>query len=158
MKNLFLIRHAEAEPSGARPSDHDRTLSPTGRLEAERMGNRLAAVSPDYLITSTAVRARETAEIIAAAVHFPSGRIVVDGRLYLAEPRMILDAVRALGDVDTVMLFAHNPGLSELAGRLHVLRAGLPTCGVAAFEAQVDSWADFGPATARFVGLYTPAD
>ncbi len=68
MRRLFLIRHAKAEPNVGR-GDYERRLTGRGRDDAKRVAAALAArrVLPDILIHSGAARAKETAEIFAAA-------------------------------------------------------------------------------------------
>src|SRR5712692_9494422 len=69
MTHLYLIRHAEMSPM--KGFLRDEGLSPLGRLQAERLRDRLAAtqeIKADVLISSTFLRARQTAEIIAPAL------------------------------------------------------------------------------------------
>ncbi len=69
MTDLYLIRHGEMNP--IKDFMRDDGLSPLGRLQAERLRDRLAAtqeIKADVLITSTFPRALQTAEIIAPAL------------------------------------------------------------------------------------------
>jgi probable phosphoglycerate mutase len=69
MTDLYLIRHGEMSP--VRGFIRDDGLSPLGRLQAERLRDRLAAtgeIKADVLITSTFPRALQTTEIIAPAL------------------------------------------------------------------------------------------
>src|SRR5690606_6412988 len=68
MKTLFLVRHAKAVPPQPGLPDHDRTLNDRGRRDAPEMGRRIAqrGVLPNLMITSTAARARTTAQLLAA--------------------------------------------------------------------------------------------
>src|SRR6266581_2515465 len=70
MTHLYLIRHAEMSPM--KGFLRDEGLSPLGRLQAERLRDRLAAtqeIKADVLISSTFPRARQTTEILAPALH-----------------------------------------------------------------------------------------
>jgi phosphohistidine phosphatase len=97
------------------------------------------------IVTSTAVRARSTAEILAKALDRESGRIVEDDRLYGATPDGLLDIIRALDDEQTsVMVVGHNPEIGELASRLSDEIADMPTCAVAEFRFDVAGWAEVG--------------
>jgi 2,3-bisphosphoglycerate-dependent phosphoglycerate mutase len=82
MTHLYLIRHAEAiEVFQDGKYGVDLGLSPEGVTQAERLRDRLSAkgdITPDVLLSSTARRAQETAQIIAAALGQP---IVLDSDL-----------------------------------------------------------------------------
>ena len=67
--DLWLLRHGEAEPHGARP-DAERRLTTTGEREARVAGAALRAlrVTPDAVFTSPRVRAMQTAQLACAAV------------------------------------------------------------------------------------------
>src|SRR6266851_5277870 len=73
MTDLYLIRHGEAL-GAIHDIVGDTALSPHGITQAEHLRDRLAAtgeVAADVLISSTLVRARQTAEIIAPALGLP---------------------------------------------------------------------------------------
>jgi 2,3-bisphosphoglycerate-dependent phosphoglycerate mutase len=73
MTNLYLIRHGEAL-GAVHDIIGDTALSPLGIIQAERLRDRLAAtgeIAADVFISSTLVRARQTAEIIAPALGLP---------------------------------------------------------------------------------------
>ncbi|NDH16972.1 MAG: histidine phosphatase family protein, partial [Opitutae bacterium] len=59
-KELFVVRHAKSSWDDPTISDHDRPLNERGLRNAPDMGSRLSdrEVSPDGLISSTALRAR----------------------------------------------------------------------------------------------------
>jgi probable phosphoglycerate mutase len=70
MTNLYLIRHGEMQP--IKDFVRDDGLSALGKIQAERLRDRLAGtqeIKADILIASTLPRARQTAEIIAPALH-----------------------------------------------------------------------------------------
>ncbi len=70
MTDLYLIRHGEAL-GAVHDIIGDTALSPLGILQSERLRDRLAAtgeIAADVLISSTFVRACQTAEIIAPAL------------------------------------------------------------------------------------------
>ncbi len=106
---LILVRHASAEPASGGP-DELRPLSAEGRAAAQRLGERLAALAPDAVVSSPLRRARETAEPIAA-------RAGVELRLdeRLAPGATVLGvraAVAGLGE--TVVGVGHAPDCDEI--------------------------------------------
>ena len=63
--NLYLVRHGESDiPADA--IQHDYALSPLGREQARRLGQRFRGLHIDHLITTPYRRTRETAAAIAA--------------------------------------------------------------------------------------------
>ena len=73
MTHLYLIRHGQAISATLNVVGNTR-LSPLGITQAERLRDRLTAtheIQADVLISSTMLRARHTAEIIAPALNLP---------------------------------------------------------------------------------------
>lgn len=71
--HLYIIRHGEALSAAQKMMGNTR-LSPLGVKQAERLRDRLAAtkeIKADVLISSTMLRARHTAEIVAPALGLP---------------------------------------------------------------------------------------
>ena len=115
MKTLALVRHAKSSWDHPGIDDHDRPLNERGIRDAPRMAARLAAEHPGLrgaaLLSSTALRAATTADAFASAL---DTTVRLDERLYGATPRRIVELVsRSLRA--TVLVVAHDPGLSDLA-------------------------------------------
>src|SRR5262245_20912697 len=143
MKALYLIRHAKSSWADPALADKDRPLNDRGRRDAPTMGERLAKrnVKPDLILSSPAVRALSTAEIIAKKLDYRRKDIVVSERLYAVEADDLLAVIHQLDDkVERVMLFGHNPELTELAHRFSGEITHMPTCAVAEFTFDGDSW------------------
>jgi len=159
VKTLFLVRHAKSSWDEPALPDKDRPLNDRGKRDAPKMGERLAKreVTPDLILSSPAKRALETAQIIAKKLDYKLADIVVDERLYATGADDLLDVIRKLGaKPKIVMLFGHNPELTELAHRLSSKIAHLPTCAVAEFTLDAKSWAAIGKDKPESVALYTP--
>lgn len=160
MKTIYFIRHAKSSWDDPALNDHDRPLNPRGRRDAPRMAARLAdlGVQPDGILTSTARRARQTAEYFREALNVPVSRFRTNETLYHAWPDVIAARVRELPDEwNTVLLFGHNPGYTDLANRMDHQQFidNVPTCGIVAGVAEIDEWNDFRlGATTRKAFLY----
>ena len=145
-KELFLFRHAKSSWDDPTISDHDRPLNERGYRNAPEMGRRLSdrGVSPDVLISSTALRACTTAEIMAGSINFPKDQIVFDRTLYHASATELQEYIGGLDDSHfSVMLFGHNPGMTSLVSHLYGLALdNLPTCWVVYLKFSAESWAD----------------
>ncbi|MFM9058102.1 MAG: phosphohistidine phosphatase SixA [Planctomycetaceae bacterium] len=75
---LYIVRHATAEDVGDVGDDHARRLTKKGRKSFARLVRRLAeaGMEVDLVATSPLVRARETAEILAAELDCPRVEVV----------------------------------------------------------------------------------
>ncbi|HEX9206969.1 MAG TPA: histidine phosphatase family protein [Steroidobacteraceae bacterium] len=144
-KRLTLVRHAKSDWSLPGQEDWDRVLNKRGQQDAPEMARRLRSrkFKPDLILTSPAVRALSTASIMARELKVPAEHIAQDERLYLADPRQMLEVIHELGgQVEHLMVFGHNPGITEFA---NLLSAGeridnLPTCGVFTACFRLDDW------------------
>ena len=145
MKTLVLVRHAKSAWDAPGLDDHERPLAERGLRDAPEMGRRLAerGLVPGIIRSSTAIRARTTAKLLAQALGIGADRVELDERLYGAMPEEILEVVRDFDDAaDTAMVVAHDPGLSDLAFALSGTIEHMPTCAVAEFTFDVGSWAE----------------
>jgi phosphohistidine phosphatase len=160
MKTLSLVRHAKSSWKDKTLSDHDRPLNKRGKRDAPRMGRRLAKASicPDLIVTSTAVRARRTAEKIAAEIGYPISHIMMDEELYLSGVSGVLDLIHNLGDANNhVMLFGHNPDMTDLVNLLTGSSIeNVPTCGIAHIRFDTDAWSRVGTVVAELIGFDYP--
>ena len=119
MPRLRLLRHAKSSWDDPKRSDEERPLNKRGRRDAPRMARWLVENTepPRKLVISPARRTRETADAIIAAFGLPGDAVVIDKRLYLADPGMILTVATEHG-FDNVLVIGHNPGLHDVACRL----------------------------------------
>jgi phosphohistidine phosphatase len=144
---LLLVRHAKATKGDAGVHDRDRPLDDRGRRDAPKMGQRLAEreARPDLILASPALRALETAQLLAGALGYRAADIQVDERLYASTPVTMLSIIQGLDDtLKRVMLVGHNPEMSELAHRFSGEIGDMPTCSVAEFEFASTTWAEVG--------------
>ena len=148
MKQLIIVRHAKSSWKESGLDDRDRPLNKRGERDAPEIGTRLAKRKdrPDLIVSSPAVRALATARIIAKKLGYGCKDIVVEERLYGAGVVELLDVIRNADEsVTTLMLFGHNPGLTELANHLGPREIpNLPTCGVLHLRFDADVWAVVG--------------
>ena len=116
MKTLYLLRHAKSSWKNPGLDDLDRPLNKRGRETAKTMAAylRRAKISPDVVLCSTAVRAKQTLEPIAKAIKPP--RVAFESRIYgVAQPEL-LKYLRGLPEsVECAVMIGHNPGLHDLA-------------------------------------------
>lgn len=156
-RHLMVIRHASAGADRGPRGDFDRALDERGRTEARSLGRRLVELGhrPEWMVASGAVRARQTAETLAAELGLPSDRIELFDDLYLAGVPTLLEFVHGLDPGRrNVALVGHNHGITDLCGVLcDESLAAIPTCGVVAMALSVESWSEVGPGCASRLDL-----
>ena len=146
MKTLLLLRHGKSGLKRTGLSDHDQLLKRRGREDAVRMSRVIAAerLVPELVMSSTARRARETAEEVAGAWGQEAPPLRFDRSLYLARPEALVDALHDLhpSNPNTILLVGHNPGLEELVERLTGKVEALPPAALAHVTLPIDDWLD----------------
>lgn len=120
---LFLIRHGIAAERGLDyPDDGQRPLTDRGWARMQREADALAALDVvfDVILTSPLVRARQTADILAAGGAGRPGPPVIDCEAlgFGGTTDEVLDLVSGYLDAVSVALVGHEPGLGELARTL----------------------------------------
>lgn len=144
MKTLILLRHAKSSWKATGADDHDRPLKKRGLRDAPRAGQvvRERIGVPSVIVTSPALRAKTTAELVATAMAF-QGDITADRRLYLASADQLLEVVRELPDeAERVLIVGHNPGLEEFVAAMVGDAAPMATAAIAALQLDIDAWSD----------------
>jgi len=162
MRTLLVLRHAKSSWKDADLSDHDRPLNKRGKKNAPAIGKLIKeeGLTPQWIASSTALRARKTAE--AAAKGFEhAGPVHYMKELYLAQPSEILDVLRktAPDSATRVLVVGHNPGLEALVGMLTSRREPFPTGALAQIELAIESWSELnGGVRGELVHLWRPRD
>jgi phosphohistidine phosphatase len=134
-RQLWLLRHGDAEPHGTR-ADAERRLTARGERQAHAAGVAIARLTTafDEVLFSPKERARRTAELAAAGW---SARRRAALREYppLAggfDARQALEALSGLsGDAGRLLLVGHEPDLSHVVGELTAGQVDLKKGGLA---------------------------
>lgn len=147
MKRVYLIRHGDAEFMGRGRGDHGRVLTAEGQEQAKRLGHMLAQAGIQVILSSSADRARETAEGLGL-----DAKLVLMDELYNAGTFGLMRALASLSDsVEVAALVAHAPGVPSLVDELAgddpepeaaaLVRYSYPTATIAGIEF-TGSWTD----------------
>jgi phosphohistidine phosphatase len=161
-----LLRHAKSSRDDKALRDRDRPLAPRGRRATRRIARWAGKhdVRPQLVVSSSAVRARETLQGVLPGLGEPE--VWIEVALYAASAETLLERVRALPDeAETAMLVGHNPGIGDLLlllaapGELRErAEAKVPTGALASLEADVERWVDLEPGGARAVSFVVPRE
>jgi len=134
-------------------TDFDRPLNERGKKNAPEMAVRLhdRGIRIDLLVSSPAKRAQQTAKAFQKILAIDS--LEFRDELYLAAPHIFTTVIQSLpAAVQTVAIFAHNPGITEFANQLSSARIdNMPTAAIFAVELNVDDWSAFSMGDNRFM-------
>ncbi len=159
MKHLYLLRHGKSDWSAGAASDHDRPLAPRGEKAAALVGELLAAAGqvPDRVLTSTAERARRTAERAAEAGGWACPIERVD-RLYLPSRRVLLEEIqRQEPSVARLLVVGHEPTWSAAAGAFAgEARIKMVTAALARLDFAVVNWSEVNFGAGVLAWMMTP--
>lgn len=160
MKTLLLLRHGKSNWKDAELPDHDRPLKKRGRTAAKQMGQLLRELNlkPDHVLTSSAVRAQDTASFVTDAAKF-KGDVEIVPALYHADLRTFVAVVSHVPNrAERALIVGHNPGLEDWLARLIGRREELPTAALCQVELPIDSWRELGLDTrGELRGLWRPS-
>ena len=157
MKTVYIVRHAKSSWDTLDIPDEKRPLLEKGKKRTRKVIEYFheKQIKVDYIISSHAVRALETARIIAVGLKYPADQIKIDSGLYYATGDSIIDQFFDLPErYDSVMIVGHNPALTDFVNLfLSKPLENLPTSGVVSFSFKTDRWEEIPVAkkTTNFV-------
>ena len=153
------MRHAKSDWSADYGADHHRPLNDRGERSARAIGEALAADGdiPDYIISSTALRARTTAELAADAGGWEC-ELVLDSRLYGGGADTVLSVAASSGQGQRLMLVGHQPTWSILVSILTGERVEVRTATVVVIDFDVGDWAQITAGAGRVRRVYQARD
>lgn len=161
MKSVLILRHAKSSWKHPDVNDHDRPLNKRGKRDAPYMGELLRDkdLVPDFIVSSTAKRARSTAKAVAKAAGY-KGEITLNQSLYAASPTAYIDVLRDLSNkYAQVLMIGHNPGLEQLVDMLTGEEHTMSTCSLVHVQLRINSWNEMDYKTkGRLLGIWKPSD
>jgi phosphohistidine phosphatase len=165
-RTLILLRHGKSDWSTDK-DDFDRPLKKRGKNASSLAGEWLSANNrvPDFVITSPAARAMQTAEIACESMGINKEDIYSRKHIYLATPEELLYVLEDCPEqAHCVMLVGHNPGLEELLyylvdGSMTIPEDGkiMPTATLAILE-MPDKWIHLQGGSASLELLLRPRE
>ena len=120
--NLYLLRHgiAAAKDDPAFTSDSERPLTKKGtkKFRKAARGIERLGITLDVILSSPLVRARQTADIVAAALDKESYVEEIPALAPDSSPEQLLSELSGVEGKEHVMLVGHEPFLGKLAAFL----------------------------------------
>ena len=153
MKTLLILRHGKSDWSDSDLADFDRPLAKRGLRDATCMGETLALCDslPDIILSSPALRAQQTVELVAKACGYGKS-VQWEDSFYGGSGEVPIEALRRLPEsVAQPLLVGHNPTLEETVTLLlrrpaegwdEHFAIRLPTAGLVCLDLDIVEWAD----------------
>lgn len=140
-------------------ADYDRPVANRGIRDIEVVGSYLyqAKIFPDFVLTSSALRASSTASGICNKLNY-SGPIETHRVLYFGGLSNLLDLIKSVNDdFEHLFVFFHNPDINEVSiDRLKVPVNNIPTLGCVFTECDERHWKHWSFEKATVRGFTSP--
>ena len=143
LKTIYLLRHAKSNWKDETLTDIERPLNERGRKAAETIGDLLKKekIVPDLVLSSSAIRARETTDLVMQAGGL-SSELRFDEHIYEATPQKLLEVVQQIDESKkNVLLVGHNPGFEQLLVLLTGSVERFATATLAKINLKAATWA-----------------
>jgi phosphohistidine phosphatase len=155
MRHLYLLRHAKSSWKDESLADFDRPLAGRGRRACDVIARFISTngIELDLAISSTAVRARDTIEIVKQRARLKI-EVRYDERIYEASMERLLEVIsQTENDKKSIMLVGHNPGFEELLQSLTGTEETFPTAALAKINLKISKWSEplTGKATMEWI-------
>ena len=144
MKKITLIRHAKSSWDNLVVDDFERSLNKRGQRDAPFMGKLISTLieKPDLIITSHAVRALETAKVIADHIGYPKEAILISKKIYMPDGSDLIKFISKISSTyNHIVLVGHNPSITEVANFFTNSNTdNIPTCGIVHINLPIHTW------------------
>lgn len=160
-KELLLIRHSDANEAFRGQTDADRELTESGAVRAMQLANYLRSrnMQADLILSSTAARGRQTAELLGEKNLNPQQEIIFSDDIYESSVRIMLTVINNLSDdVQRIYIVGHNPILIYLAEYVtgNVVEV-LEPCGVLWLTTEQAQWKEVSAGTMQLKDYLSPS-
>jgi phosphohistidine phosphatase len=159
IKTLYLIRNAKSDWNDIGASDFERGITKKGKKDIETMSSYLMIknILPDIILSSCALRAQETADIISEKLQY-KGKIEYLQELYYTPTSTLLDILYMLDiSVNVAFVIGHNPQLTDIANILideHISK--IPSSAVVAINFDIQNWNELAYQKGKIDFFITP--
>ena len=144
MLSIILFRHGKSDWDAIYDKDHNRPLSKRGIKAAKKMGNYLKQINqiPDVVISSSAIRAKNTAELAMNSGGWKS-IFYIEPRIYGGSSEELLSIVQKINKkIKTVCLVGHEPICSSFISLCTFHSQRFTTASMAKIDFEFKEWSE----------------
>ncbi len=157
-KKLIIVRHSKSSWKDSSLDDFNRPLNKRGKEDGPIISNYLSKKTNfiDFLHSSSSVRTFETSKFFTERIKF--GKVKYDDSLYHSSSGSILNLIKNYSnEYSSVMLIAHNPGLTHLINQItNISLDNLPTTGLAEIHFSCNKWNEISSKNSNLIDLKFP--
>lgn len=159
LRYLYLLRHAQSADKQIGQTDKARALTPIGLTEARAVGNffKEKSLIPELIITSSALRAKTTSQLVAEILNYDVKKMVTEDCLYEAT---ISTFSRILSKVDheinAVLIVGHNPVLTFFADSIINQQNSFRPAEVIVLKSEAMTWKDVQKGNTELLAKFHP--
>ena len=157
-KKLIIVRHSKSSWKDLSLDDFNRPLNKRGKEDGPIISNYLSKKTNfiDFLHSSSSVRTFETSKFFTERIKF--GNVKYDDSLYHSSSGSILNLIKNYSnEYSSVMLIAHNPGLTHLINQItNISLDNLPTTGLAEIHFSCNKWNEISSKNSNLIDLKFP--
>ena len=145
MKNLTIIRHGKSGYELGL-TDKQRKLNQTGIDNSIWVAQQYLNYLPNNynIVSSSAIRAKMTAEVFAKAIGISEGKIQLFDDLYTFDVREFEQIIKLTdNEIVNLLVFGHNDAITDFVnkfGRISI--DNVPTSGLISINFDIDNWAN----------------
>ena len=158
--DLYLLRHARTLEKEVSQTDQERELATVGLQNSTRMGIYMAQNKFlfNYIVSSPAVRAVQTAHLVAEQIKYDTEKIFLNEEIYEASVRTLLNVINNFKDEwKSVLLVGHNPSVTYLAEYITGAEIGhVTTCGLLHMVIRGNKWSAVGEKSSELKSYIYP--
>ena len=158
---IILFRHGKSDWNANYASDHERPVSKRGIKAAKKMGRYLSNIDqvPELIISSTALRALNTAEIAINAGKW-SSKLVLEKQIYESNVETLISIIsKQSNEYNSICLVGHEPTFSSFIERCNNSTwSRFPTASMAQINFNINSWYDIDLKFGSLVWLIRPKE
>lgn len=161
MKKLYFLRHGKSDWDASYGADHERPLNSRGKQASKAVGNELRSKieRPDAVFCSTAIRTRQTWQIVAESAQW-SDSCTHENELYLIDDHSLVEKIRKLDDgIASALFIGHQPTTASIASWITGESwIDVPTGTFLAIDLPVQSWRNLEAQTGSIMFRLLPRE